>query len=310
MKESVHVPVMMKEAVDILNLKPGMTVIDATLGGGGYTKEIYQKIMPGGKLIAFDRDGEAIERFKNNYSEIAENIILVHSNYADIREVLEENEIESVDAIVADLGLSSDQLEDSSRGFAFQNDSLLDMRMDQSEKYTAKDFINEIEENDLANIIYSCGDERNSRKIARAIVNNRPINTTTQLAEIVAKVLPSNWKSKINPATKTFQAIRIFINKEYDHLRVFLTDGIHSLKKGGRIAVVSFHSGEDRIVKNYFRTNARGCVCPEEISVCRCEHEALVKIITKKPLKPSEEEVVNNPRSRSAKLRVAEKIRV
>lgn len=308
MKESVHVPVMMSDAVKALNLKPGMTVVDATVGGGGYTKEIYQKIMPGGRLISFDRDKESIDRFKNNYSEIAEDIILVHSNYADIRKILEENGIESVDAIVADLGLSSDQLEDSSRGFAFKNESLLDMRMDQNESYSAKDLINEVEEGVLADIIYQYGDERNSRKIAKAIVNDRPVNTTVQLAEIIAKVSPSNWKSKIHPATKTFQAIRIFINKEYDYLRDFLIDGIGLLEKGGRIAVVSFHSGEDRIVKNSFRANARGCVCPDEIPICRCDHEALVKIITKKPLGPSDEEVMINSRARSAKLRIAEKI--
>ncbi|MCK4635702.1 MAG: 16S rRNA (cytosine(1402)-N(4))-methyltransferase RsmH [Candidatus Moranbacteria bacterium] len=308
MKESIHIPVMMKEAIEMLNLKSGMTVVDATLGGGGYAREIYQKIMPDGKLIVFDRDKQAIERFKNNYPEIAENIIYVHSNHADVRKVLKENSIDSVDAIVADLGLSSDQLNDSKRGFTFQKDSPLDMRMDLEEKHNAMDVVNKAEVDSLADIIYSYGDERHSRKIARAIVKNRPIESTVQLAEIVKKVLPLNWKSKINPATKTFQAIRIFVNKEYEHLRIFLTDGIELLREGGRIAIVSFHSGEDRIVKNSFRTNARGCVCPDVIPVCVCDHEALVKIITKKPLKPSEKEIKNNPRSRSACLRVAERI--
>ena len=308
MKESIHIPVMMNEAIEALNLKSGMVVIDATLGGGGYARKIYQEIMPGGKLIVFDRDEEAIERFKNNYSEIAENIICVHSNYADVRKVLKENSIDSVDAIVADLGLSSDQLEDSSRGFAFQKEGPLDMRMDLEERHSAMDVVNKADDESLADIIYSYGDERHSRKIAKAIIENRPIESTAQLAEIVKKVLPSNWKSRIHPATKTFQAIRIFVNKEFEHLRIFLTEGIDLLSKGGKIAVVSFHSGEDRIVKNSFRANARGCVCPEDIPVCRCDHEASVKIITKKPLKSSDEEIKNNPRSRSACLRVAEKI--
>lgn len=306
--QTKHVPVMMKEAIEMLNLKDGMTIVDATLGGGGYTKEIFQKIMPSGKLISFDRDAEAVENFKKNNSEIADKIILVHSNYADLKKVLAENGIDKVDGIVADLGLSSDQIENVDRGFSFQNESDLDMRMDKNQNLSAFSFVNKAEEKFLADVIFSYGDEKKSRQIAKKIVENRPIQSTTQLASIVKKVVPTNWKNKIHPATKTFQAIRIFVNNEFESLKVFLTEGISLLKNGGRMVVVSFHSGEDRIVKNCFRTNARGCICPDDLPICQCNHKAVVKILTKKPVHPSEEEIKNNPRSRSACLRAIEKI--
>jgi 16S rRNA (cytosine1402-N4)-methyltransferase len=241
---------------------------------------------------------------------MAEKIIIVHSNYSEINSVLAENGIKAVQAIVADLGLSSDQLNDFQRGFSFQSEYLLDMRMDQSEEYSAMNLVNDMEEEVLAKMLFVYGDEKKSRRIAQKIVQNRPIENTQELANLIEKISPRRRGQKIHPATKTFQAIRIAVNREFEHLKKFLKDGIKLLKVDGRMAVVSFHSGEDKIVKNIFRTNARGCICPEYVFECNCGHQPLVKLITRKPLKPTELEVQNNPRARSARLRVIEKIKV
>ncbi len=310
MESTKHISVMQKEAIDLLKLREGMTVVDATLGGGGYARNIYKKIMPGGTLIAFDRDIDAIDRFKKNFEEIANNIHLVHSNYSHIRKILKDNNIDKVDAIIADLGLSSDQIQETDRGFSFDDKGLLDMRMDQSADISAYDVINNMSEEDLSQIIFMYGDEKFARRIAHNICVTRPIKTTDELSEIVLGSIPKNvqQKTKIHPATRTFQAIRIAVNDEFENLKIFLTEGIKVLQSSGRFSVVSFHSGEDRIVKNIFRANARGCICEPEMPVCRCEHEPSVQVLTKKPLTPTEEEIRDNPRSRSARLRVVEKI--
>lgn len=310
MESTKHISVMQNEAIEFLNLKKGMTVVDATLGGGGYTREIYNKIMPGGTLIACDRDIDAINRFKKDFEVIANNIHIVHSNYSHIRKILKDDDIDFVDAIVADLGLSSDQIEKTDRGFSFSDVGLLDMRMNQSADISAYNIVNNSSEEELSQIIFMYGDEKFARRIASAICKERPIQDTNVLTEIIVSVIPHRvqQKSKIHPATRTFQAIRIAVNDEFEHLKVFLTEGIEILQKSGRFSVVSFHSGEDRIVKNIFRTNARGCICAPEMPVCRCEHVPQVCVLTKKPLVPSEEEIRDNPRSRSARLRVVEKI--
>ncbi len=294
----------------MLQLKKGMIVFDATLGGGGYTREIYKKIMPGGILIACDQDMQAIDRFKKDFSDIAKNIQIVHLNYSHIRKILKDVGISHVDAIVADLGLSSDQIEETDRGFSFSDNGLLDMRMNQAAQISAGDIVNEYSEEELAQLIYMYGDEKFSRRIAHAICENRPIEKTDKLTQVITDCIPVNMrkKSRIHPATKTFQAIRIAVNDEFGHLKVFLTEGIDVLQKSGRFSVVSFHSGEDRLVKNIFRENARGCICAPEMPVCRCEHEPQVQLITRKPLKPTDEEIHDNPRSRSARLRVVEKL--
>ena len=305
MERTKHVSVMLDEVIDMMELREGMTVVDATLGGGGYTREIYKRIMPGGILIACDQDVDAIDRFKGCYPEIAQNIHIVHSNYSQVRKVLKDLDIEKVDRIVADLGLSSDQIGESDRGFSFSQDAQLDMRMDQSSQISAFEVVNQFSEKDLADIIFHYGDERFSRRIAKRICENRPITSTVALSDIIVSAMPSGVKSKmkIHPATKTFQAIRIAVNEEYEHLKTFLAEGIGMLQSSGRFIVVSFHSGEDRLVKNIFRTNARGCICDVEMPVCRCGHEAQVKLLTKKAIKPSDKEIAENPRSRSACLR-------
>jgi len=310
MENTKHVSVMLREVLELANLKKGMIVVDATLGGGGYTREIYKRIMPGGVLIACDQDNSAIDRFKKKYPEKAKNIHLVHSNYSHIRKILKGVGISHVDAIIADLGLSSDQIEETDRGFSFSDHGLLDMRMNREIQISAHDVINKYSEQDLAQLIFRYGDEKFSRRIACAICDKRPIQTTNILAQIVADAIPVNIqkKSKIHPATRTFQAIRIVVNDEFEHLKVFLTEGIDMLQKDGRFIVVSFHSGEDRLVKNIFRENARGCICVLDMPVCRCNHEPLVRLLSRKPMKSSDEEIRDNPRSRSARLRVVEKI--
>ncbi len=310
MTSTKHIPVMRDEIVDMLQLKKGMIVVDATLGGGGYTLEIYKKIMPGGMLIAIDADITAIKQFEKEYTEIAKKIHIVHSNYSHIREILKSFDIQYVDAIVADLGLSSDQIEETKRGFSFSNDGQLDMRLDQNQKLSAMNIVNEYDDEILVQLLFDYGDEKFARRIVDAICNSRPINSTRELANIIVGVIPMNArrKSKIHPATRTFQAIRIAVNNEFKHLKIFLTEGIDVLRSSGRFGVVSFHSGEDRLVKNIFRTNARGCVCAQDLPVCCCNHEPQIKLITKKPIAPSNDEIQNNPRSRSAKLRIVEKL--
>jgi 16S rRNA (cytosine1402-N4)-methyltransferase len=310
MDKTRHIAVMQEEALTWMQLKPGMTVVDATLGGGGYTREIYKKIMPGGTMIAIDQDLDAITRFREHEPKITQEIHIVHSNYSHIRKILKDHCIEHVDAIVADLGLSSDQLEKTDRGFSFHSNESLDMRMDQSADVSAYDVVNQWQQEQLADVIFTYGEERYARRIARAICDARPIISTEALAQVIAQAIPEHVRHRmhIHPATRSLQAIRIAVNEEYEHLKVFLTEGIDVLRSSGRIVVVSFHSGEDRLVKNIFRAYARGCICPEDIPVCQCDHVPQVRILTKKPISPSNEEITNNPRARSARLRVAQKI--
>ena len=310
MTSTKHVSVMRDEVIEMSKLKIGMTVVDATLGGGGYTLEIYKKIMPGGMLIAIDADITAIKQFEKDYPVIAKDIQIVHSNYSHIRKILKSFDIQYVDAIVADLGLSSDQIEETDRGFSFSDKGHLDMRLDQSQELSAMKIVNEYDKKSLIHLLFKYGDEKFARRIADAICNSRPVNSTQELTNIITEAIPigARRKSKIHPATRTFQAIRIAVNDEFEHLKIFLTEGIKVLQSSGRFSVVSFHSGEDRLVKNIFRTNARGCICAQDLPVCRCEHKPLVKRITKKPITPSDDEIKNNPRSRSAKLRVVEKL--
>lgn len=294
-----------------LNLKNGDIVVDATLGGGGHASAILDEIGKDGKLIGIDLDSRAIKGFKNKSTGSA---ILVHDNFANLECILSDLGIEKVDAILADLGFSSDQMEDVDRGFSFQKDAELDMRLDQAAGLTAKDIVNNYDEKDLERIIRDYGEEKFYKNIAKKICQARRIKevrTTKELAEIIISAIPGKYqlrgKQKIHPATRTFQAIRIETNKELENLEKFLRISIDALKPGGRLAVISFHSLEDRIVKNMFRENARGCICPPVLPVCRCKHKPALKILTKKPIVPSEREISDNPRSRSAKLRIAEK---
>ena len=314
---TIHKSVLLEEAIESLNLKAGDVVVDGTLGGGGHSLAILRKIAPEGKLIAIDRDPTAIEKFKKEIEDSdinieMGNVFLANDNFSNLEKILSELGIESVDGVLADFGFSSDQIEDPERGFSFQRESVLDMRMDQRQKKTAEIIVNEYEEDALEKIIRELGEEKFSQSIVHAIVQKRSekkIESTSDLVKIIEGAVPDFYKRKrIHFATKTFQAIRMEVNNELESIRKFIPQAIVSLKKGGRVAVISFHSGEDRIAKEVLRTNAGGCICPPEFPICQCGIEPKVKIINKRAIVASAEEQEENPRSRSAKMRVAEKI--
>ena len=307
-----HIPVLSKEVLEYLDPKEGDLVIDATVGFGGHSSLLLKKIGTKGQLIGIDKDGEALEatgdKFKKN-----KNVKLVHGGFEDIEEILEEQKVKEADIILADIGVSSYQIDKAERGFSFREEGPLDMRMDKERNLSAEDIIREYSEEDLVRIFRAYGEERFAKRIARNIVEKREeseIKTTLQLKKIVEESLPVKYRKtlKIDPATKVFQALRIEVNGELEALGGFLPQAIRILKKGGRLAVISFHSLEDRMVKEFFRMEAKECICPSEFPVCRCEKEARVKILTRKPIMGSEEEIKENPRARSAKLRVIEKL--
>ena len=309
-----HISVLPKETIDGLNLQEGAVVVDATLGGGGHSRMILDRIGERGKLIALDVDPEAIRRFREQTKD-DNRVQIVHKNFSQLEEALAEAGIErgEVDAIVADLGFSSDQIESADRGLSFLLDGPLDMRLDPTEERTAGELVNTLDEQVLAALLWEFGDESRSRQIARAIVRARerkPLETTRELAEVIEQTSPirARRKSGIHPATKSFQALRIAVNKEFECLEKFLPQAFGSLRVSGRLAIISFHSGEDRIVKRFFRDIAGGCICPKDFPICRCGKVPLIRILTKKPIIADSEELHNNPRSRSARLRVVEKI--
>lgn len=296
MTEVVHAPVMLKEAVDLLNPQKGGIYVDCTLGGGGHAKEILSRIGETGRLIAFDKDRHAIERSQEVLAPYLDQVTIVHRDYRFLAEVLRKLQVPEVDGILFDLGVSSYQVLEPERGFSYNYDAPLDMRMDDSSPTTAADLVNTLSEKELGEIIYRFGEERWARRIASFIVEQRkkaPIKTTGQLTEIIKAAIPAAARRKgPHPARRTFMALRIAVNDELSGLEEGLRAGISFLKPGGRIAVISFHSLEDRIVKRIFKEYAAS---------------KILRILTKKPLVPSEEEVLVNPRSRSAKLRAAEK---
>jgi len=309
--EPTHHPVLAEQAVELLACSPGKLVVDATIGGGGHAELILRRIGPTGRLIGMDCDEYAIARVQRRFGA-APNLTLVRENFREIAETLERFGEAEVDALLFDLGLSSFHLEKSSRGFSFAAEAPLDMRMDQRLETTAADIVNGYSESELADILKKFGEEPKARRIAKAMVRQRSkgrIRTTTELADIVCNSVgrPSH-RARIHPATRTFQALRIAVNAELENLEIALNDGISALAPGGRICVISFHSLEDRIVKGTFARLARGCVCPPEIPVCVCGKKPGLRILTSKPVRPSDEEIAANPRSRSAKLRAAEKL--
>jgi len=309
---TIHKSVLLKETIDGLNLKEGSVVVDATLGGGGHSLEILGKIGDTGKLVAIDQDAEAIENFKKEFRSKEDNLVLAKDNFSNLKEILKIYGVDSVDAILADLGFSSDQMEDAERGLSFQKNTLLDMRLDRENKLTAEKIVNGYSQENLEKIIKNYGEERFARSISSAIVNRRKtglIKNTAELVEIIAGAVPARYRQgKIHFSTRTFQALRIAVNHELENLEKFLFQAVEVLKPGGRLVIISFHSLEDRIVKNIFRENARGCICPPNFPKCVCQQKAKIKIITKKPIIPNDLEIKNNPRSRSAKLRVCEKL--
>jgi 16S rRNA (cytosine1402-N4)-methyltransferase len=288
---------MLKEVIGSLNLKAGDVVLDATVGGGGHSKEILKRILPGGSLIGLDQDQSAIAMAEVNLEDFNPSFKILNENFRNLGKVLSKEGVKSLDAVIFDVGVSSYQLDDAQRGFSLKADARLDMRMDPRTKLSAYDIVNRYKEEDLSDIIYKFGEERFSRRIARRIVEGRkskPIETTMELAEIVRKAVGYGHKrARIDPATRTFQAIRIAVNDELNALEEGIKEAVSYLRLGARIAVISFHSLEDRIVKNLFKGYAG---------------LGVLKIITKKPLVPRNEEMAINPRSRSARLRIAERV--
>lgn len=305
--EFQHTTVLLKETVDGVFGETAGTYADLTTGGGGHSLELAKRLS-GGRLICFDRDKEAIEAAGGRLRGYP--VTLVNRNFMEMNEVFDGMGIDKLDGIIADLGVSSHQLDDAERGFSFHNDAPLDMRMS-GEGLSARDVVNEYSEEELKRILYEYGEEKFAPKIARGIVEARsaePIERTGELAEIIKNSVPAAYRREKNPCRKSFQAIRIEVNGELDALDKALADGFDRLKIGGRMAVITFHSLEDRIVKNRFREFCTGCTCPPEFPVCVCGKKPRGGLVGKKPITPSAEELQSNPRSRSAKLRVIEKI--
>lgn len=306
--EFSHVSVLLKETVDGAFTDPKGVYADLTTGGGGHSLELAKRL-DGGRLICFDQDKEALEAAGERLKGLP--VTLVRSNFCEMKSVLADLGIKELDGIIADLGVSSHQLDTAERGFSFHNDAPLDMRMS-GEGLSARDVVNEYDEGELAKILFDYGEEKFGNRIARGIVNARltaPIETTGQLAEIIKSSVPAAYRREKNPCRKSFQAIRIEVNHELDVLETALTDGFDVLKVGGRMSVITFHSLEDRIVKNRFKEFCTGCTCPPEFPVCVCGRKPVGRLVDKKPITASPEELERNPRSRSAKLRIIEKIR-
>jgi 16S rRNA (cytosine1402-N4)-methyltransferase len=307
--EAKHTPVLLNEVIEFLNPRPNQNFIDCTLGAGGHTAEILKRTAPNGKVLGIDLDGRAIEIAKKNIG--SERLMAVNDSYKNLEKIVLQNNFSDISGILVDLGYSSMEITDSEKGFSFQIDAPLDMRYG-NEGVTAAEIIAKSRESELEKIFRDYGEERFAKKIAHKICVRRetnPIRTTSELVEIIAEAVPKKFQhGRIHFATKIFQALRIAVNDELGNLEAVLPQAVKILNPGGRIAVISFHSLEDRIVKNFFRREAAGCICPKEFPVCNCGHKAILKILNKKPLVPSEEEAKINPRSRSAKLRVAERL--
>jgi 16S rRNA (cytosine1402-N4)-methyltransferase len=305
-----HTSVMQKEVLDFLGCKPGGIYIDATVGLGGHSLDILEKIQPGGLLIGIDRDKETLEKAQDRLKATAGDFRLLHDNFKNLPLILNNLAATPVDGILLDLGVSSYQLLSPDRGFSFQSDAMLDMRMDRTQRSTAADLVNTLSESVLADIIYRYGEERLSRRIAAAIVQERgraPIVRCSQLADIVSRVFKVRGHQHIHPATRTFQALRIAVNEELEGLEKFLTEALGFLKPGGRIVVIAFHSLEDRIVKRAFRRLAGQCVCEAPPELCKCPRQVLASLLTPRPMTPCPEELAANPRARSARLRSLER---
>ncbi|HBY97779.1 MAG: 16S rRNA (cytosine(1402)-N(4))-methyltransferase RsmH [Ardenticatenaceae bacterium] len=304
----MHQSVLSQEVLDALAPRPGGRYIDATVGAGGHSAAILAASSPDGRLLGVDQDPAALEVATERLAPFGERVTLVRANFRMLADVAHEHGFQIVDGILLDLGYSSLQMEDLTRGFSFTAEAPLDMRLDPSAPTTAANLVNRLSEHDLANLIFEYGEERHSRRIARAIVAHRPIQTARELGDLIARVVPRRRGDRIHPATRTFQALRIAVNDELGALEEVLPQAVALLRPGGRLTVISFHSLEDRIVKNYFRREATDCLCPPEILFCECGHRATLKLITRKPVSPGEEEIQANPRARSARLRVAERL--
>ena len=311
MSEPKHVSVLLNECIENLNIRPDGIYVDGTLGLGGHSYEIASRLTTG-RLIGIDRDETAIERAGARLAPFANRVTLVHGNFCDTVSILDSLGIDKVDGMLFDLGVSSPQLDESERGFSYMNDAPLDMRMDQSSSLTAHDIVNGYSEAQLNRIFWDYGEERYARRISAAIVKargERPIETTLELVDIIKSALPAAaLREKQHPAKRCFQAIRIAVNDELGAISALMDTAPDKLKVGGRLCVISFHSLEDRIVKSGIAARENGCTCPREAPICTCGFVKTLKSVCRKPILPGEDEIERNPRSRSAKLRVAERV--
>ena len=309
--EFKHVSVLLQETVDGLNVKPDGIYVDGTLGGGGHSYEVCTRLGAKGSIIGIDQDEAAIEAASIRLKDFGEKVTIVRSNYCDMKSRLHELGIDKVDGIMLDLGVSSYQLDTADRGFSYREDAPLDMRMDQRSEMTARDIVNDYSEMDLYRVIRDYGEDKFAKNIARHIVRERakrPIETTGELTEVIRHAIPMKFQKKTgHPAKRTFQAIRIELNRELDVLRDSLDDMIDMLNPRGRLCIITFHSLEDRIVKSAFKKNENPCTCPSDFPVCVCGKVSKGRVITRKPILPSEEEMEVNSRSKSAKLRIFER---
>jgi 16S rRNA (cytosine1402-N4)-methyltransferase len=310
-EKQAHIPVLLDECIENLNIRPDGIYLDGTLGMGGHSYEIASRLSAG-RLICIDRDETAIERAGRRLAPFGEKVTLVHGNFSDAAAILDSLGVRGVDGMLFDLGVSSPQLDEAERGFSYMTDAPLDMRMDTSESLTAWFVVNKWPEEKLKKILYEYGEERYAPRIAAAIVRKReeaPIDTTAELVEIIRGAMPAAaLREKQHPAKRSFQAIRIAVNDELNAVSELMDAAADALAPGGRLAVISFHSLEDRIVKNAIAARENGCTCPRDFPVCVCGFKQTLKSITRKPILPSEKELSENPRSRSAKLRVAERV--
>jgi len=304
-----HIPVLLDEVLDLLQCEPGNVVVDATVGGAGHALSIIEKIIPGGILIGIDRDPNALRAAELKLKDYPGSFTLLRGNFVHIKEMLSELKIDRVDGVLMDLGVSSHQLDEASRGFSFRQDSPLDMRMDPDQKFSAYDLVNSYSLVELARVIRDYGEERWAKRIAEFIIDNRPISTTGELERVIKMAIPKSARmGDDHPARRTFQGIRIEVNQEISLLSDAIMNAVEVLKPEGRLCIISFHSLEDRVAKHTFRRLAGQCKCPPEYPSCVCNAEKKVRILTPKPIAPSLAEQTANPRSKSAKLRACHKL--
>ncbi len=299
----IHIPVLLKEVIEAIRVVPGGQYIDCTLGGGGHSAAILEQ---GGQVLGIDIDPQAIELARERLHPYGKNAILINESYENLEEICDRTGFHSTRGVLFDLGMSSLQLDDTKRGFSFQHEAPLNMCYNPSQEITAATIVNTFPQKEIADIIKRYGEDRRGNEIARSIVAKRPLNTTLELAATVARAVGT--RGRIHPATKTFQALRIAVNRELERLKIALKQALNVLEVGGRIVVISYHSLEDRLVKDFFRMESQSCLCPPRTPVCICSHHATLKLITKRVVTPTHTEVLANPRSRSAKMRAAERI--
>ena len=305
-EEPRHTPVMVGEVLELLQVKPGGLYIDCTVGEGGHALAILGAAAET-RLLAIDLDTDALAVATKRLGAYSDRAVFVQGNFADVESISKQHGQVAADGVLFDLGLSSLQVDTGSRGFSFRKEARLDMRFDPTQEVTADQVVNEYQEAVLADIIFRMGEEPRSRRVARSIVRNRPIGTTTELAGVVANAVGRSGRSRIHPATRTFQAIRMYVNRELENLSRGLEQAIDVLAIGGRVAVISYHSLEDRLVKGFFRRESSDCICPPGTPICVCDHTARITRVTRRIVRPAPAEVETNPRSRSARMRVAER---